>query len=110
METFTPAVLKRKPSAELWQMRKRIANDLESLGEDGRELNADERATEERAVSNLKAIDAVLEESFQNDAMRRYDGLGAPQRLTQRDMEAVDWVITSAGKWCDGVVSFRHGR
>jgi hypothetical protein len=60
METFTPAVLKRKPSAELWQMRKRIATDLENLGEDGRELTADERASESRMVANLKAIDGVL--------------------------------------------------
>jgi hypothetical protein len=60
METFTPAVLKRKPSAELWQMRKRIATDLENIGEDGRELTADERASESRMVANLKAIDGVL--------------------------------------------------
>lgn len=89
METFNPASLKRKPAVELWQMRKRVADDLANLGEDGRELTADERATEERAVSNLKAIDAVLDESFQNDAMRPYNGAGA--KLTARDMAAVDW-------------------
>jgi HK97 family phage major capsid protein len=92
METFTTAVLKTKPSAELWQMRKRIASELENIGEDGRELTADERATEERHISNLRAIDSVLDESFQSDTLRRYDHLGSAQRLSQRDMATVDWV------------------
>ena len=92
METFTPAVLKLKNGVELWQMRKRVADELANLGEDGRDLTADERATEERAVSNLKAIDAVLDESFQAEAMSRYNHLGARARLTQRDMAAVDWL------------------
>jgi hypothetical protein len=59
METFTPANLKRKSGSELWQMRKRVASELENLGEDGRDLTNDERAIEERAVKNLKAIDSA---------------------------------------------------
>ena len=93
METFTSASLKRKPAVELWQMRKRVADDLAALGEDGRELTADEQATESRGIANLKAIDAVLDESLRDgavrDAMNRY---GAKQNLTARDMAAVDWL------------------
>jgi hypothetical protein len=59
METFNPFELKRKPASELWQMRKRVAKELETLADnaEGRDFTADERALEERSVKNLKAID-----------------------------------------------------
>ena len=58
METFTPAVLKLKPTVELWQMRKQVTAELDSLGNG--DLSADDKAREDRAIANLKAIDSAL--------------------------------------------------
>jgi HK97 family phage major capsid protein len=93
METFAPVTLKQKSAVELWQMRKRVVKELKTLADNaqGRDFTADERALEERADGNLKAIDSVIEENFADMAMSRYDHLNRP-RLTQRDMAAVDWV------------------
>jgi HK97 family phage major capsid protein len=94
METFVPAILKQKPASELWSMRKRVAKELETLADnaEGRAYTVDESALEQRAVGNLKAIDSVLEENFRDQAMSRYDGVLNAQRLTARDMAAVDWL------------------
>ena len=96
METFTPAALKQKSPLELLQMRKRVISELEANadGYEGREPSTQEKAFEERAESNVKTLDKVLEEQLReasaNAAFAKYNGLGP--RLTQRDMAAVDWV------------------
>src|SRR4029450_7811563 len=92
METFTPIELQRKSALELFSMRKRVVNDLKSLADnaEGRHLTASEKALEERGETNLEAIDKALEENLRSQAFERYNGIGA-QRLTERDMAAVDW-------------------
>jgi HK97 family phage major capsid protein len=93
METLIPATLRQKPALELFQTRKRIVDELQANARayEGRDLTADEKALEERGEKNLKAIDEALEESLRAQVMDRYNGIGA-QRLTQRDMAAVDWL------------------
>jgi HK97 family phage major capsid protein len=92
METFAPAMLQSKSALELFQMRKRVVNDLQTHAEGaaGRDLTASERDFEERGETNLKRIDDALEASLRGDPFERYNGLGA-QRLSERDMAAVDW-------------------
>jgi HK97 family phage major capsid protein len=92
METFAPAMLQSKSALELFQMRQRIVNELRAMhdGAEGRDLAADEKALEERSEKNLKAIDEALEGNLRGQAFDRYSGIGG-QRLTQRDMAAVDW-------------------
>jgi HK97 family phage major capsid protein len=92
METLNPFELKRKSASELWQMRKRVGKELETLADnaEGRDFTADERALEERSVKNLKAIDSVIEESFRDQTMSRYNGMGSPQ-LSARDMDLDAW-------------------
>jgi HK97 family phage major capsid protein len=59
-------------------------------GAQGRDLDASEKALEERGETNLKRLDGALEESLRGDPFERYNGLGT-QRLSERDMAAVDW-------------------
>jgi HK97 family phage major capsid protein len=93
METFAPAMLQRKSALELFQMRQRVVNDLKTLADnaEGRELTSNERDYEERGEKNLKAVDDALEESLRGDPFERYSGAIGGQRLSQRDMAAVDW-------------------
>jgi len=88
METFNPTELKRKPNGELWQMRKQVTAELDSLGNG--DLSADDKAREDRAIANLKAIDSALEEGFRVQATQRYNGVG--HELAARDKAAVDWL------------------
>lgn len=92
METLAPITLKQKSASELWQMRKRVAKELETLADnaEGRDFTADEKALEERGVKNLKAIGEAIDDGFRDLAFSKYNGLGA-ERLTERDMRAVDW-------------------
>jgi HK97 family phage major capsid protein len=93
MEILAPATLSQKSASELWQMRKRVAKELETLADNaqGRAFTTDEQALEERAVGNLKRIDSAIEEGFRSETMSRYNGIGA-QQLSERDMAAVDWL------------------
>jgi len=93
METLNPSLLRQKSALELFQMRKRIVDELQAAarGYEGRDLTADERALEERRETNLEAVDKALEESLRAQVMERYNGIGV-QRLTQRDMATVDWL------------------
>jgi HK97 family phage major capsid protein len=92
METFAPAMLERKSALELFNMRKNVVNELRAMhdGAQGRDLDGNEKALEERGETNLKRLDKALEENLRGDAFERYNGLGG-QKLTQRDMAAVDW-------------------
>jgi hypothetical protein len=92
METMAPASLKKKPASELWSIRKRIITELQTLANnaEGRAYTLDEEAFEQRASSNIEAIDAVIEENFRDQAMSRYNGIGS-QSLSQRDMDLDAW-------------------
>jgi len=92
METFAPAMLQSKSALELFKMRKRVVNDLQTHAENaaGRDLTASERDFEERGETNLKRLDDALEENLRGDPFERYSGIGG-EKLTQRDMAAVDW-------------------
>jgi hypothetical protein len=94
METLAPITLRQKSAGELWQMRKRVVEELESnaRGYEDREPTVHESALEERGEKNLKAIDNALEENFRGQTMSRYNGLLGGQQLSERDMAAVDWV------------------
>jgi hypothetical protein len=97
METLAPVTLKKRSALELFQMRQRIKEELSTNADayEGREPTAAEVALEERGISNLKALDKVLEEVLreqgQREAFAPYDHLTA-QHLSARDMAAVDWL------------------
>lgn len=100
METFAPVLLQSKSALELFQMRKRVVDELRAMhdGAQGRDLAADEKALEERGEKNLKALDNALEESLRGDPFQRYSGALNGQRLSQRDMAAVDWFKSAIGE------------
>jgi hypothetical protein len=93
METFAPVTLKQKPLSEVWQIRQRVNSELQAMYDsaEGRALTADEKALEDRAVANMKAIDAVIGEAIQTQAFDRYSGVGS-QQVSARDQAAVDWL------------------